>query len=101
MLRSVAVPDGKVTVLSIKAPTVQQITIPTTLSGDEFSAISGVTDERTHIKELFRHPKIMPKSVVLDPAPTVHAPEWLFLSTGLRAVDQCRGNLFGQGASLW
>jgi len=26
---------------------------------------------------------------VLDPAMTVHTPEWLFLSTGIRAVDHC------------
>ena len=30
---------------------------------------------------------MMPKSVVLDPRATVHTPEWLFLSTGIRAVD--------------
>jgi maleylacetate reductase len=89
VLRSVVAPDGTVTAPPVKAPTVPQITIPTTLSGGEFSSISGVTDERTHIKELFRHPGIMPKSVILDPTPTVHTPEWLFLSTGIRAVDHC------------
>jgi maleylacetate reductase len=89
ILRSVIGPDGTVTPPPVNAPTVPQITIPTTLSGGEFSAISGVTDERTHIKELFRHPGIMPKAVILDPAPTVHTPEWLFLSTGIRAVDHC------------
>jgi maleylacetate reductase len=88
-LRSVVGPDGSVTAPPVNAPTVPQITIPTTLSGGEFSAISGVTDERTHIKELFRHPGIIPKAVILDPAPTVHTPEWLFLSTGIRAVDHC------------
>ena len=30
---------------------------------------------------------MMPRSVILDPAATVHTPEWLFLSTGIRAVD--------------
>jgi maleylacetate reductase len=89
VLRTVIAPDGTATPPEIKAPTVHQITIPTTLSGGEFSAISGVTDERTHVKELFRHPGIMPKAVILDPAPTVHTPEWLFLSTGIRAVDHC------------
>jgi len=89
MLRSVVNPDGSVTPPEIAAPSVHQITIPTTLSGGEFSAISGVTDERTRVKELFRHPGIMPKAVILDPAPTVHTPEWLFLSTGIRAVDHC------------
>ena len=70
-------------------PSIPQITIPTTLSGGEFSAISGVTDESSKTKELFRHPSIMPKVVILDPAPTIHTPEWLFLSTGIRAVDHC------------
>lgn len=73
----------------LKAPTVKQVTVPTTLSGGEFSAISGVTDERTRNKELFRHPLIVPSAVVLDPAVTVHTPEWLWVSTGIRAVDHC------------
>ncbi|MDA1310842.1 MAG: iron-containing alcohol dehydrogenase [Proteobacteria bacterium] len=89
MLRAVVGPDGVSGPPPCNPPTVPQITVPTTLSGGEFSAIAGVTDERTHIKELFRHPGIMPKAVILDPAPTVHTPEWLFLSTGIRAVDHC------------
>jgi alcohol dehydrogenase class IV len=71
------------------APTVRQISVPTTLSAGEFSTIAGVTDERAKVKELFRHPRIIPRAVVLDPAVTVHTPEWLFLSTGIRAVDHC------------
>ncbi len=71
------------------APTVRQITVPTTLSAGEFSAIAGVTDERRQVKELFRHPRIIPRAVILDPAVTGHTPEWLFLSTGIRAVDHC------------
>ena len=70
-------------------PTVPQISIPTTLSGGEFSAISGVTDESSQKKDLFRHPGIIPTAVILDPVPTIHTPEWLFLSTGIRAVDHC------------
>jgi maleylacetate reductase len=89
VLRAVVGPDGGARPPPCNPPTVRQITVPTTLSGGEFSAIAGVTDERTHIKELFRHPGIMPKAVILDPAPTVHTPEWLFLSTGIRAVDHC------------
>src|SRR6478672_3699978 len=73
----------------MKPPTVPQITVPTTLSAGEFSAISGVTDERHKLKELIRHPGIIPRAVVLDPAVTVHTPEWLWLSTGIRAVDHC------------
>jgi alcohol dehydrogenase class IV len=72
-----------------QAPLVRQIAVPTTLSGGEFSAISGVTDERRKVKDLFRHPGIVPRAVILDPAVTVHTPAWLWLSTGIRAVDHC------------
>ena len=79
--------DGKPPLCN--APTVRQITVPTTLSAGEFSAIAGVTDERRQVKELIRHPGIIPRAVILDPTVTVHTPEWLFLSTGIRAVDHC------------
>ena len=71
------------------APRVRQISVPTTISGGEFSAIAGVTNARTKVKEALRHALIMPRAVILDPAITVHTPEWLFLSTGIRAVDHC------------
>ena len=87
--RPVKQPDDTISTPSCKPPTVRQITVPTTLSAGEFSAISGVTDERHHVKELFRHPEIIPAAVILDPAITLHTPEWLFLSTGIRAVDHC------------
>ena len=88
-LRPVPGPDGALGPPKCNAPQVRQVSVPTTLSAGEFSAIAGVTDERRHVKELFRHPDIIPRAVVLDPAVTVHTPEWLFLSTGIRAVDHC------------
>jgi maleylacetate reductase len=87
--RPVKGPDGSLGPPPCKAPSVAQVTVPTTLSAGEFSAIAGVTDERRRVKELFRHPQIIPRAVVLDPAVTVHTPEWLWLSTGIRAVDHC------------
>lgn len=73
----------------VKPPTVRQISIPTTLSAGEFSAIAGVTNEETKVKEMFRHPLTIPQAVVLDPEVTRHTPMWLLLSTGIRAVDHC------------
>ena len=87
--RPVKGPDGIVGPPACNPPSVPQVTVPTTLSAPEFSAIAGVTDERHRVKELFRHPEIIPRAVVLDPAVTVHTPEWLWLSTGIRAVDHC------------
>ena len=69
------------------APRVRQIVVPTTLSGGEFNARAGITNTREKLKQSFMHPGIIPISVILDPAVTVHTPEWLWLSTGIRAVD--------------
>ena len=71
------------------APTVRQISVPTTIAGGEFSAIAGVTNQQTKVKETLRHHLLMPRAAILDPAVTVHTPEWLWLSTGIRAVDHC------------
>jgi maleylacetate reductase len=73
----------------MNAPRVRQISVPTTIAGGEFSSIAGVTNQRTHVKEMLAHRLAMPRAVILDPAMTVHTPEWLFLSTGIRAVDHC------------
>jgi maleylacetate reductase len=71
------------------APSVRQISVPTTIAGGEFSAIAGVTNAHTRVKEMLRHAQVMPRVVILDPALTLYTPEWLFLSTGIRAVDHC------------
>jgi len=70
-------------------PLVRQISVPTTIAGGEFSSIAGVTNAATRVKEMLRHDLVMPRAAILDPAITVHTPEWLFLSTGIRAVDHC------------
>jgi maleylacetate reductase len=73
----------------LSAPTVRQISVPTTIAGGEFSATAGVTNEKTKVKEGLRHPLLMPRAVILDPWLSRHTPEWLWLSTGIRAVDHC------------
>ena len=73
----------------INPPTVRQISVPTTIAGGEFTASAGVTNERTKVKESLRHRLVMPRAVILDPAIGLHTPEWLWLSTGIRAVDHC------------
>lgn len=73
----------------MNAPILRQISVPTTIAGGEFSAIAGVTNLRTKVKEMLRHDLVMPRAAILDPAVTVHTPEWLWLSTGIRAVDHC------------
>jgi len=79
--------DGTTRRPEVKAPSVRSITIPTTLSAGEYTASAGCTDTARHVKESFSHPMMMPRTVILDPEVSVHTPEWLFLSTGIRAVD--------------
>ena len=79
--------DGKIVRPASKPPTVRTVTIPTTLSAGEYTASAGCTDTARNVKESFSHPLMMPKNVILDPRATLHTPEWLFLSTGIRAVD--------------
>ncbi len=71
----------------VKSSPVRQVAVPTTLSGAEFSNLGGGTDPRTRIKHSFTGPDIGPRSVILDPAITLHTPAWLWLSTGIRGVD--------------
>ena len=71
----------------VKPPPVRQIAAPTTLSGAEFSDLSGCVDTATQVKQLFSGSEIGPATVILDPAITVHTPEELWLSTGVRAID--------------
>ena len=79
--------DGKSVRPAWKAPTVGTVIIPTTLSAGEFSASAGCTDTARNVKEVYANPDAFAHTVILDPAITVHTPLWLWLSTGIRAVD--------------
>ena len=70
-----------------RAPSVRMIAIPSTLSGGEYNAGSLVTDTRRKLKQIFHHPLMMPRSIILDPAITVHTPQNLWLGSGTRAMD--------------
>lgn len=99
--------DGKSVRPAYKAPTVGSVIVPTTLSAGEFAAGAGCTDTVRQVKEAYAHPKAFPRTVILDPAVTVHTPAWLWLSTGIRAVDHAVEDLcsvnakpFSDGTSL-
>ena len=67
--------------------------MPTTLSGGEINPLSGATDEAIKQKQAYTQREMVPVCVVLDPAITVHTPEWLWLSTGVRSVDHATETL--------
>ena len=105
--RAVSTADGKTERPPLRPPPIRSVDVPTTLSAGEFTAFAGCTDTARNVKESFGHPLMMPLAVILDPAVTVHTPEWLFLSTGIRAVDHAVEDLcsinptpFSDGASL-
>ena len=97
--RTVVKSDGSRHVPSFEGPTVRQIAIPTTLSAGEFNAQSGCTDTRIKVKQSYRHPLIVPRVTIFDPAPTVHTPLWLWLSSGVRAIDHATEGLCSQFTS--
>ena len=68
-------------------PSLPFISIPTTLSAGEYTALAGVTDESVPRKEALLHPGMTPDVVILDAAMTVATPPRLFFGTGIRAVD--------------
>lgn len=80
-------PDGTRVVPLVRDPPLRQIMVPSTLSGAEFSNLGGATDPTRQVKDLYTGRFIGGQVVILDPAATVHTPEQLWLSTGIRAVD--------------
>ena len=65
----------------------RMVAIPTTLSAAEFFQSAGVTDVQRRLKQMYAHPLVVPKAVILDPAATLETPMELLLATGMRAVD--------------
>ncbi|WP_428630276.1 iron-containing alcohol dehydrogenase [Sphingopyxis sp.] len=86
-LRTYVTDAGEVINPITVGPDIPVICVPTTLSGGEFNALSGATDEVTQHKQGYEHRNMAPVMVVLDPSITRHTPEWLWLSTGVRSVD--------------
>jgi len=82
-----AKPDGSREVKAVRPPPMRQIVVPTTLSGAEFSNLGAAIDPVRQVKDLYTGREIGSDTVILDPTVTVHTPAWLWLSTGMRAVD--------------
>ena len=75
-----------------------QVSIPTTLSAAEFNTGGGnVLDDRAGHKIRVRHPDLYAHLIILDPEMTVGTPDWLWLSTGVKALDHCIERLYSRG----
>ena len=75
-----------------------QISIPTTLSAGEFNMGGGnVLDDGVGHKIRVGHPRLHADLIVLDPEMTEGTPDWLWLSTGVKALDHCIERLYSRG----
>ena len=80
-----------------KLPT--QVSIPTTLSAGEFNLGGGnVLDDQAGHKIRVRHPGLYAHLIVLDPDMTEGTPDWLWLSSGVKALDHCIERLYCRGS---
>ena len=75
-----------------------QVSIPTTLSAGEFNMGGGnVLDDQAGHKIRVRHPRLYSDLIMLDPVMTEGTPDWLWLSTGVKALDHCIERLYSTG----
>ena len=75
-----------------------QVSIPTTLSAGEFNMGGGnVLDDQAGHKIRVRHRRLYSDLIVLDPDMTIGTPDWLWLSTGIKALDHCIERLYSRG----
>ena len=75
-----------------------QVSIPTTLSAGEFNMGGGnVLDDGEGHKIRVGHPRLYADLIVLDPDVTAGTPDWLWLSTGVKALDHCIERLYCRG----
>jgi maleylacetate reductase len=91
--------DHSVTAPVFEGPDLPVVIAPTTLSGGEFNALSGATDKVSNVKQGYMHPSMTAKAVILDPSLTVHTPEWIWLSTGVRSFDHAFETLGSLGSN--
>ena len=76
----------------------RHIVIPTTLSAGEFNVSGNLLDFDTMQRPRIDDPILFPNLVFLDPQITMNTPDWLWLSTGIKALDHCIERLYGQGS---
>ena len=82
--------DGKVLPL--------QVAVPTTLSAGEFNMGGGnVLDDQAGHKIRVRHPRLYADLIMLDSVMTEGTPDWLWQSTGVKALDHCIERLYTTG----
>jgi maleylacetate reductase len=85
---------GKAIALETGIPTVA---VPTTYAGSEMTPIYGITSEG--LKRTGRDLKVLPRSVIYDPALTTSLPPSVTGASGMNALAHCVEALYGRDAS--
>ncbi len=73
-----------------------QIAVPTTLSAAEYTHGGGVTNEKTLVKSAVSDPRLQPRTVINDPELTLETPQWLWVATGMRALDHAVETIYAK-----
>lgn len=63
------------------------IAVATTLSAAEFSDMAGSNDPQLRMKDIYKHPRLVPEVIVLDPKVASHTPQDVWAIAGARAID--------------
>jgi maleylacetate reductase len=85
---------GKVIALEIGLPVVA---VPTTYAGSEMTPIYGITSDGR--KRTGRDPRVLPKTVIYDPALTVSLPAFVTGPSGMNAIAHCVEALYAKDAN--
>jgi len=73
------------------------LSVPTTYAGSEMTPIWGLTEGG--VKKTGRDPRVLPKTVIYDPALTLSIPPQLTATSGMNAVAHCVEALYAKDAN--
>lgn len=73
------------------------IAVPTTYAGSEMTPIFGLTEGR--VKRTGKDPRVLPRTVIYDPALTVTLPAGLSAASGMNAIAHAVEALYAQDAN--
>jgi alcohol dehydrogenase class IV len=73
------------------------LAIPTTYAGSEMTPIWGLTEDG--LKKTGRDPRVLPKTVLYDPALTVSLPAMLSATSGMNSIAHCVEALYARDAN--
>ncbi len=72
---------------SLATTTIPQISIPTTLSGSEYTRSFSATDFEAGVKRSYTASAVASRVIIYDPTVTLQTPITLWLSSGVMAID--------------